>query len=65
MDTGCINRDVEKWAKRGDMGGSPAMYAFSLLSDVQEMIERDQKEGARQALNRAKYILQKHYQQED
>jgi TfoX/Sxy family transcriptional regulator of competence genes len=36
-------------------GGS--MVLMSLLSDVQEMIERDDKEGARQTVNRVKYLI--------
>lgn len=33
------------------------MVLMSLLSDVQEMIERDDKEGARQTINRVKYLI--------
>lgn len=36
---------------------APTMMVMSILSDVQEMIERDLIEEARQALNRAKFIL--------
>lgn len=35
----------------------PSMLAMSILSDAQEMIERDQKENARKAMNVAKWII--------
>lgn len=34
-----------------------AMMVMSMLSDVQEMIERDMDEEARQTLNRAKWTI--------
>ena len=35
----------------------PGMVIASILSDVQEMVERDMKEQARQHLNIAKHII--------
>ena len=35
----------------------PSLIMASLLSDAQEMIERDMKEEARHNLNKVKYIL--------
>lgn len=35
------------------------MVIISMLSDVQEMIERDMKEDARQTINRVKYLVDK------
>lgn len=35
----------------------PGMVIASILSDVQEMVERDMKEEARQHLNIAKHII--------
>lgn len=46
-----INEAQEKWMT------DPAMYAMSVLSDAQEMIERGMNEQARQAINRAKYVI--------
>lgn len=40
--------------------GAPKTLVFSMLSDVQELIELGRKEPARQQLNVAKYILDKH-----
>ena len=36
---------------------SDLMYAMMILSDAQEVISRDQKELARQYINRAKYFI--------
>lgn len=52
-------KDIKSWstmaldASEGDALG----MVRSMLSDVQEMIERDMKEEARQQLNRVKYLL--------
>jgi phage terminase Nu1 subunit (DNA packaging protein) len=35
----------------------PGMVVASILSDVQEMVERDMKEEVRQHLNIAKYLI--------
>ena len=35
------------------------MYVLSVLSDVQEMIERGMDEQARRAINRAKLVIAK------
>ena len=40
--------------------GDDKMLLASMLSDVQEMIERDMKEEARQTLNRAKWLIREH-----
>jgi hypothetical protein len=36
------------------------MVAISILSDVQEMIAHGDEEGARQAINRVKHLIDKH-----
>jgi hypothetical protein len=40
--------------------GDDKMLLASMLSDVQEMIERGMKEEARQTLNRAKWLIREH-----
>lgn len=56
---------VEAIGKWHDMNseltfGDDKMLLASMLSDVQEMIERDMKEEARQTLNRAKWLIREH-----
>lgn len=51
IETRFINEMVER------SPSTPKELSISILSDVQEMIERDMKEEARQAINRVKYIL--------
>lgn len=41
--------------------GSPFLVPMSILSDAQELIERDKKNEARQLINRAKYLMMKLY----
>jgi hypothetical protein len=45
---------LESHTYRNSGGG---MVLMSLLSDVQEMIERDNKEDARQLVNRVKFLI--------
>ena len=40
--------------------GDDKMLAMSMLSDVQEMIERGMNEEARLTLNRAKWLIREH-----
>lgn len=43
------------WGK--DQAGANKMLVMSMLSDVQEMVERGLAEEARQTLNRAKWVI--------
>lgn len=56
---GCSLDDMVDGVKASLMFRSQGsvFFAMSILSDVQEMIERNQRELARQYINRAKYIL--------
>jgi len=49
--------DIKNWTNEVRQQGPALWMARSMLSDVQEMIERDMKEEARQTLNRVKYLL--------
>lgn len=52
-------KDIRSWsmAALDASEGNAMSMVRSMLSDVQEMIERDMKEDARQALNRTKFLL--------
>jgi len=50
-------KDINAWASTCEFGGDITNYVASMLSDVQEMIAMDRQEAARQALNRAKFLL--------
>lgn len=50
-------KDINARASTFDHAGEIASYVVSMLSDVQEMIAMDRQEDARQALNRAKFLL--------
>jgi len=54
-------KDIRSWSMMAlDASEGNAMSMIrSMLSDVQEMIEMDMKEDARQALNRTKFLLSK------
>ena len=54
-------KDIRSWSMMAlDASEGNAMSMVrSMLSDVQEMIEMDLKEDARQALNRTKFLLSK------
>jgi len=54
-------KDIRSWSMMAlDASEGNAMSMIrSMLSDVQEMIEMDLKEDARQALNRTKFLLSK------
>lgn len=54
---GIETRFIDEMVQRSH---SPSGLCMSLLSDVQEMIARDMKEEARQAINRVKYIIDEH-----
>jgi hypothetical protein len=55
-------RDIENWRatilkQNGIFQHSIPFLAISMLSDVQELVERGRAEDARQDLNRVKYLL--------
>jgi Mor family transcriptional regulator len=52
--------DLDTLINHRSRHSTPATICMSMLSDVQEMIERDMKEQARQTLNCVKYILSEH-----
>lgn len=64
---GCTANDLEKSVLRSlrMVGNSPQMIATSILSDVQEEIERGLNEQARQDINRAKWIINQNWQKID
>lgn len=51
---------IGKWHDSQLVFGDDKMLLASMLSDVQEMIERGMNEEARQTLNRAKWLIREH-----
>jgi hypothetical protein len=51
---GCTSEELETLVKADR---SRLTIALSVLSDAQELIQRGQAENARQAINRAKYMI--------
>ena len=49
--------DIKNWTNEVRQQGPALWMACSMLSDVQEMVERDMKEEARLQINRVKYLL--------
>ena len=60
---GCIEEDIDA-AVQGSLSQNGLEVALSMLSDAQYLIMRDRKDQARQAINRAKYLIDKAYQTE-
>lgn len=54
---GVLVSDLDTLIQHRSKHSTPATICMSMLSDVQEMVERDMKEEARQTLNCVKYIL--------
>lgn len=52
--------DTERWYNH--RLGSPVIYIMGILSDAQECIEQGDRETARQFINKAKYLMDKHLQ---
>ena len=57
---GCTTADLDEAIAQRSPCNTPKDLAFSMLSDVQEMIEIGRNEAARQTINRVKYILTEH-----
>ena len=56
---GCAAKDVLAAVEKHIATDGLPMVLLSLLSDVQEMVNRGQVEQARQAINRVKYLIDK------
>lgn len=53
---GCTEAELEEGFKNG-LVRDPMMYIASILSDAQAVLETDDKETARQYINRAKFFI--------
>jgi hypothetical protein len=61
---GCLSKDIER-AVLESLSGNRLEVAVSMLSNAQEQIERGLTERARQAINRAKYLINQDQQQRE
>jgi hypothetical protein len=60
---GCRASDLDQMTSRFEYPDEWTMFAMSILSDSQEELARGNVETARQFINRAKHVINRHHQQ--
>ena len=54
---GCTAGQIDRMVKEQAFPGQELLFAAGILSDAQHLLEFDDKETARQYINRAKHIM--------